>query len=75
MASQAARQVQRAASALGRLQDPTPQRWQSMVLKRKKIEDKVRLLDENRKEQLTELRAAREQKFMSVMQSRVELTP
>jgi hypothetical protein len=38
VASQAARQVDRVVSALGRLQDSTPQRWQSMVIKRKKIE-------------------------------------
>ena len=46
-----------------------------MVIKRKKIEDKVQLLDEHRKEHIAELRAAREQKFMTVMQSRVDLTP
>lgn len=34
IAGQAAKQAERAASASEKRQDPSPQRWQSMVLKR-----------------------------------------
>jgi len=64
MSMQAAKQTERAESAEKARNESsaTSTKWQNMVLKRKKIADKVALRAEERTERVAELKSLREMK-------------